>query len=157
MYKRKFIDNFSSSSKILGIGVEVPTQWAAGSTQPVDFGDGIQRPLIIATPDLAGFQDGFTTPGLVLTLIEGSTDTATALQLFAPEGGCGGTESVPYEDGKFTGTYDLYTQCGPGGAAVLVLAATAPGIDGLIVFGVQMVTQADVDIVDRLLASFDAV
>lgn len=139
------------------IGVSVPTEWAQRSTSPTDFGDGVSRPLILATPDLAAFQSGFSSPGLALTLLEGATDIEAAMAILDPGAQCTPAGTFDYEDTKFAGKYSLYAECGPGGASALVLAATADGVDGIVLFGVQMVTQADLAILDRLLQSFDAV
>jgi serine protease Do len=139
------------------IGVSVPTEWAQRSTSPTDFGDGVSRPLILATPDLAAFQSGFSSPGLALTLLEGATDIEAAIALLDPGAQCTRAGTFDYEDTKFTGRYSLYAECGPEQASALVLAATADGIDGIVLFGVQMVSQADLAILDRLLQSFDAV
>jgi serine protease Do len=62
-----------------------------------------------------------------------------------------------YADQAYTGFYDLYTDCGGVGTSMISLAAGPQGREFLILVEVQVITEADLDALDRILASFEVV
>lgn len=138
------------------LAIDVPVQWADVSTEPQIL-DGLELPFIVASPDIELLLGTYRAPGLILTLIRGTNDIEAALSEFAPPPGeCTDAGADLYEDAKFTGIYRVFVDCGGTGAALVVLAATGPAQDAVVLFAAQLITQADIDVLDRLFASFDA-
>ncbi len=68
------------------------------------------------------------------------------------DGDYAGRES--YEDPAYTGVFDLYNGCAGTEARSLVLAAVPPSRAYLIVVEAEVVTDADLEALDRILSSF---
>ncbi|MBA2624987.1 MAG: trypsin-like peptidase domain-containing protein, partial [Acidimicrobiia bacterium] len=143
------------------ISVEVPTAWSGRSGAPLEPEEGGSYPRVIATPDLAGFNANFSTSGTVVLSLPGAENPATDATLTGLLDGIGATAACPeatgredYSDALYTGRYELLTGCDGGDAAFAgVVAAPADGSFTAFV-GVQLVTAADFDALDRILASF---
>lgn len=142
------------------IEVEVPAAWAdvdgAGYTN--DDGTWVS---VIASPDMAGFEEGWNTPGV---WIAASTDAAArvspdVLLQRADEflgQNCTPDEAAAFEDGVHTGSYAVYEECGGVGAAYIFLAATANDASYTITVAVQANSEADLAAIDRVIGSFVA-
>lgn len=142
------------------IQVEVPAAWnqldGAGYTND----DGTWS-SVIATPDMAGFSDGWGTPGVWVAASPDASSKVTPDVLLqrADEflaANCTPEESAPFDDGVHTGTYQVYEQCGGVGAAYVFLAATANDGSYTITVAVQANSEADLAAIDRVIGSFIA-
>lgn len=142
------------------IQVEVPAAWnqldGAGYTND----DGTWS-SVIASPDMAGFADGWETPGVWVAASQDASTKVTPNELLrrADEflaANCAPQESSPFDDGVHTGTYQVYEQCGGVGAAYVFLAATANDGSYTITVAVQANTEADLSAIDRVIGSFIA-
>lgn len=142
------------------IQVEVPAAWnqidGAGYTND----DGTWA-SVIASPDMAGFEDGWNTPGVWVAASPDASSKVTpdvllqrADEFLAQN--CTPEETASFEDGAHTGTYAVYQQCGGVGAAYLFLAATANDGSYTITVAVQANTEADLAAIDRVIGSFIA-
>ena len=60
----------------------------------------------------------------------------------------------PYEDPAYSGSYDLFYECGDTLATYVIVAARPPEGEYLIVVQVQANEDRDFDALDRILASF---
>lgn len=54
----------------------------------------------------------------------------------------------------YVGQFDVYTGCGPSGSLLYAVAATAPGSDFVVIVAVNVLTEADLEALDRVLNSF---
>ncbi len=139
------------------LAVEIPTAWSDvdGSVWEVD-GEEL-GPSLTAAPNIADYEDTWGTPGLFFSasssLIEELNETET-LDEFDFSDECIYDERVDYSDELYTGYYDVWTDCGDEGALYIVLAATPESRDYLILLGIQVLTQADLEAVDHIFDSF---
>ncbi len=142
------------------IQVEVPAAWnqldGAGYTND----DGTWA-SVIASPDMAGFEDGWNTPGVWVAASPDASAKVTpdvllqrADEFLAQN--CTPEPPAAFDDGVHTGTYTVYEQCGGVGAAYLFLAATAKDGSYTITVAVQANTEADLAAIDRVIGSFIA-
>ncbi|MFC3686720.1 S1C family serine protease [Aquipuribacter hungaricus] len=137
------------------ISLEVPVEWAQVDGAPLEDGS----PALVATPDLDAFSSGFTTSGVVIASVEGSSDPGQALQDMLT--GMGATDACPtsegpqpYDDGLYTGTYELREGCEGTDAAFAGIVAVPEGGDFMVFVGIQVVGQADLEALDRIIQSF---
>jgi serine protease Do len=59
-----------------------------------------------------------------------------------------------YDDGVYSGFYDLYLECGDVGSVIVELAAMPEDGSFIIFVQIQAVTDADLDALDRILDTF---
>jgi serine protease Do len=147
------------------IQIEVPEAWAEVDGSPwVDGGDVIGA-SIWAAPDLQGFVDTWDVPGVIFNVSDDLARLGGYVQLLdiyreTYLQNCELDARYEYEDSAFRGKYDVFEKCGgSGGPSQLVLAAVpkANSTDYLILVAVTVTSDADLDALDRILASFDVV
>jgi serine protease Do len=147
------------------IVVEVPSGWTdIDGSAWIDEGDVIGA-SIWAAPDLDGFIDTWGTPGVIFNVSDDLARLGGYVQLLdiyreSYIGSCELDGRYDYDDGYYRGKYDYFVKCGgSGGADFLVLTAVPidTSVKLLILVEVQILTNADVDAADRILATFDVV
>ena len=141
--------------------IDVPVQWSQVTTAPQSF-DDLSVPRVTAAVDLPAYLDSFSEPGLTfLRLPERAPDPDAALSAFSdsfglPEG-CpleGGRED--YDDGLYTGRFELRGACdGQAAFSLLVLAQPEQGDFSLLLL-VQLTSEGEIDALPRILESFRA-
>jgi len=147
------------------IQVEIPTEWAEVDGSPWVDGGEVIGASIYAAPSLDGFVNSWGTPGLIFNV---SDDLAKLggyqqlLDLIRPNftGACKLDNRYDYQDALYRGKYDFFVNCGgPGGASYMVLTAVPIDrpTDYLILVEVQIVTQADFDVAQHILDTFQVV
>jgi serine protease Do len=143
------------------IEVEVPTEWSGVDGSAYTLEDGSERPRVIATPDLQGFRDNFSTSGVFVVSLPGdlSSDSASLLTQLLDEVGASGacpeaTGQEEYDDGLYTGTYELLNGCDGGSASFAGIVASPEGGEFTVFVGVQLVVEADFEALDRIIQSF---
>lgn len=139
------------------ITVSVPTAWTARDTAPIVADDGSQQAYIAASTDLAGFIDGFTAPGLVFAKLPATADLDAALAQYGFAGGCTDGGVTDYADPVFTGKYQVWQDCGGTANDVVTLVAAPADGSYLAVIQAQIVTDADLDALQRAFDTFNAV
>ncbi|MCJ7569918.1 MAG: S1C family serine protease [Anaerolineales bacterium] len=144
--------------------LEIPTDW-----YEVDGSEWLEDGEIIgasiwASPDLESFIDTWDTPGVIFDVtsrvdIYGSyLDFLDLLTEGLPDS-CVFESRTDYEDNLYRGAYDLYESCGGRDTSYLVLTAVPIDDPGafLIDVEVQIVTDADLEALDSIIASFNVV
>ncbi len=140
------------------ISVTVPTAWADVDGSSTDLGDGAASPSVVASPNIAEYHNSWTTPGLDFLASPTLTQFSTSemLDMVAPPD-CTSQGRDAYDDGFFVGEFELFTDCGGTATQYIVVASTsADGAYGVLV-AVQVVTDADLEALDNVLASFNIV
>lgn len=135
--------------------VEVPTAWAEtnGSAWTSD-GEEIGV-AVSAAPDLEGFNTTWSTPGVFFgASAQLNTTTTELLDGFSYSESCDYDGRYDYEDPLYTGLYDVWANCGPDGTLYLILAAEPEDASFVILVAVQIVTEMDLDALDRILNTF---
>ncbi|MCB8978884.1 MAG: serine protease [Ardenticatenaceae bacterium] len=137
--------------------MQVPAEWrdVDGSAWLLD-GNQIGLSLT-AAPDIDGLNSGWITPGVFF----GATDqfdltVDELLDGFDYSGDCTYEGRSVYDDEVYSGKYDFWYGCGSGqeGAMILTLAVQPSDGSYLALVLIQMLTQADLDAADQILATF---
>ena len=140
--------------------LEVPSEWSEvdGSAWLIE-GQAIGL-SVSASSDLDGFNSGFATPGVFFgasaALLQ-EYDVYSLLDDTGFEGDCtyGGRED--YDDGIYVGAYDLYTDCGPAGSSIVSTVAMPEDGAFLVWVITQIVSDADIDALSRIIDTFQVV
>ena len=140
------------------VSVEVPADWADVDGSSYTDEQGVEWARIAASSDLAAYRSSWATPGLEVTASAEALSTASIDDILAanetvPSASCTEEGRDAYDDGYYTGTYSLWTDCGDAGAGYLVVAATDSAMTHAIVIQVQANSDEDIAAVDRALGS----
>ena len=143
-----------------GLQVEVPVEWSEVDGSSWMLEGGVIGLSVSASSDLDGFVNTFATPGVFFgasaALLQ-EYDVYSLLDDTSFEGDCSYDGRYEYDDGIYAGAYDLYTDCGPAGSSIVSTVAM-PEDGAFIVWVVtQMVSEADVDALSRIIDSFQVV
>jgi len=147
------------------IVVEVPASWADIDGRPWSDEGEIIGASVWAAPDLGGFIDTWETPGVIFNVSDDLAKLGGYVQVldivsadFREQ--CELDGRYDYDDGYYRGRYDYFTKCGGSGGADFLILSAVPvdsSVQLLILVEVQILTSADVDAADRILATFDVV
>lgn len=147
------------------ITVEVPNSWTGVDGRAWVDGDEVIGASIYAAPDLDGFLNTWGTPGVIFNVSDDLARLGGYIQLLDIisadyRGACELDGRYDYDDGYYRGKFDYFVKCGgSGGADYMVLTAVPidnPG-SSLILVEIQILSNADLDAADRILATFDII
>jgi serine protease Do len=139
------------------LSIEIPTDWSDIDGSPWTTNDGEVVGLAVqAAPNLASYNNSWTTPGVFF----GASDefnvftTEELLDFFDFSDSCLFSGRSNYQDPVYAGVYDVWADCG--GTETLIVIVSVEPSDGSYraVVLVQVVTDADLDALDRILDSF---
>lgn len=144
------------------ISVEVPAGWS--EIDGSGFTDDSGRPFVgvLASPDIASFQESWDTPGVAIYASSEAVSPDAPQQLIdamttsMAADGCVQQSADAYEDGMHEGLFSYWTDCG--GTQTAAIAVAANSVDGkyVILVTMQVITEADLVAVDRVLGTFSA-
>jgi len=140
--------------------MQIPTTWVDVSGLPWVMDDEEIGISIAAAPDLAGFYGTWDTPGVffgVSQALFATTNAGDILDTNDFSADCTFDDRYTYEDAVYTGAYNVWLNCGGTETAFVELEAYKEGADFLVNVQIQVVTDADLDALDTILATFDAV
>jgi serine protease Do len=157
-----YSDYTSASDDSGALTVQIPVEWSEVDGSPLEIDGQIVGATISAAASLDDMYNTWSEPGLFFaassTLIE-QFDEASLLDLekedYSQE--CTYEGRSEYSDQAYAGFYDHFTNCGGVGTTLITLAATPEGRQFLILVEVQVVSEADIDALDRILNSFEVV
>lgn len=139
------------------IAVELPTAWSDRSGVGWVWAGEEVGVSVAAAPSLQGFYDTWTTPGMFF----GASDVLAGRTSYVGEildalsfSDCTYEGRESYEDAYYTGVYDLYSGCGGTDTAFIAVEAYTTDMGTVLLVQVQVVSEADLDALDRILASF---
>jgi serine protease Do len=139
------------------LSVEIPTDWSDidGSPWTTNEGDVVGL-SVTAAPNINSFDNGWDTPGVFFGASEefNTLTTGELLDFFDFSGECEFFGREPYQDPVYVGFYDVWGGCG--GTDSLMVAVSVEPDDGSYraVVLVVVVTDADLDALDRIFDSF---
>ncbi|MEA3511873.1 MAG: S1C family serine protease [Actinomycetota bacterium] len=140
--------------------MQIPTTWLEIDGSGWNVNDEIVGPRIVAAPNLAAFYDTWTTPGVFfgasVDLLD-ELEPSDLLDLSDFSDSCVYDDTYDYEDAVYTGAYDLWLNCGGTDTAFVVLEAYPEAADFVVYVQIQIVTDADLEALDVILATFDVV
>lgn len=135
--------------------LDVPVSWSEvdGSAWELE-GETIGL-SVVAAPSVDDFNNTWGTPGVFF----GATDQFTVtvdelLDIFDLSSDCTYSERTAYDDGAYTGNYDVWLNCGGTDTLLVVLAATPADASYHTLVMVQVVSDADLAALDQILATF---
>ncbi len=138
------------------IVVDVPNEWFDIDLEPSIDEFGGEIPYIAAAIDLDGFFNTYDTPGMVFAKLDPVADLFDALYEFAPTPGeCTDLGVTDYSDSVFTGYYQVWDACSGTTTALVVVAAEPADQSFLAVMIIQILTDADLEALDQILATFN--
>lgn len=140
------------------VEIAVPTAWEDVDTSKAER-DGVEIPGVWASTDLDTLNNGYSVAGLQVDLRTASSEDKLFELLNSDNATadvCSGPETFDYDDGLYTGTAELWTDCTEDGAALLELVALRDG-NQYVTLEIQMLTDADVDAAIAALEGFTAV
>jgi serine protease Do len=140
--------------------MQVPTTWTDIDGRNWAMDDEIIGSGIAAAPSLSAYYDTWTTPGAFFgasadLLDELEPSDLLNLSDFSDE--CTYGDTYDYENSVYAGAYDLWLDCGGTDTAFVVLEAYPAEEDFVVYVQIQIVTDADVEALDVILATFDVV
>jgi hypothetical protein len=139
--------------------MEVPREWSRdvdGTTLYDDDGEFLAW-AIQASSNLGDFWSGHSTPGVAFIAsggLAGDYDAGSLLDELAEDYDCDYDGRYEYDDGVYTGLYDLYFDCGDVDGVLVQLVAAPSDRAYLAYLLVQAVSDADLEAMDRVLSSF---
>jgi serine protease Do len=141
------------------LSLEVPSAWSDVNGGPWEVDGQAIGQQISAAPDLNGYSTTWTTPGVVFAVSADIAATYTEEELldgidFSSDCTYGGREA--YSDNLYSGFYDTWSACGGTDTLFLVIAAEPASGSQTLLVQVQIVTDADLEALDYILASFVA-
>jgi len=137
-----------------------PTAWADTDGRAWEFEGTIVGYGIRAAPNLDGFYNSWDAPGVFFAASEvllDETDPGDLLDMWDFSGVCDYDGNFAYQDAIYTGSYDLWLNCGGTNTAYVVLEAYPPEEEFVVLIQVQIVNDADLDAFDTILTTFDLV
>jgi serine protease Do len=142
--------------------VAVPVEWSEVDGSPLESDGEVMGATIAAAASLDGLFDTWSQPGVFIaasSILTEQYDQGSLLDLdkdsYSQE--CTYQGRSDYQDSVYTGLYDHFAECGASGATFINLAAAPEGNPFLILVQVQLVSDADVEALDKVLNSFEVV
>jgi serine protease Do len=141
------------------IAVEIPTAWGdtASGTWTTNGEDVPESVAMNASTDIEQYNNTWDVPGMFLGASRHLAQELTPAELldqndFAQDCTYGGREE--YGDALYKGLFDTWTDCGGGDSALIVVAFQPEDGSFLGMVQVQVVSEADLEALDRILDSF---
>jgi len=137
--------------------VDIPAAWSDVDGSPwVNSSTGeLIGAAVRAAPDLNGFDD-WTAPGVDFraTVELGDLSVEDALDVLDYSDICQYGNRNAFSDSRYTGAYDLWSNCSSQDSLYVVLAVKPASDDVLILIQVHIMSDADLEALDNILASF---
>jgi len=162
----EYSDYVQVSDDFGAIVMEIPASWidVNGTPWSDDAGETLGA-SISAAPDLDSFFGTWDTPGVFFAASDDLAQWGGYIQLldfYRPDFAavCELDGRYDYDDGYYRGKYDYFVKCGGSGGADFLILTAVPidtSVKLLILVEVQILSVADVDALDRILATFDVV
>jgi serine protease Do len=138
--------------------MQIPTTWTDINGSGWNIDDEFVGNAIIAAPNLNGFYSTWDTPGVFFGASEVLLDRMDPGDLLNPtafSNECTFDDQYDYEDAVYTGAYNLWLNCGGTDTAFVELEAYPADESFVVLVQIQIVTDADLDALDTILATFD--
>lgn len=131
--------------------IEVPAEWSDVDGTPIDRG-----PNVSAATDLRSFFDEWTEPGVSFTATRDLVPVATRLDQLTV-GSCTSQGREDYDDGAYQGTFEFFSDCAGTDTGYVTIVARPPSGAYQVEVIAQLVSSADLDALEHIIASFQVV
>jgi serine protease Do len=148
-----YTDFVSVSDDLFLITTDVPVEWSDVDGAPSDG-----NPSLYAAPDIGGFLGSFDTPGVIIEVLAGRTSADVDFTLDELDLGeqCTYQGREPYQDSLYTGSLDLWTDCGGTAYTVFTVAVSPEDGASLARLLIGAAAPRDLDAADRIFNTFVA-
>jgi len=143
------------------LSLNVPVEWAEVDGSAITLDDATTTPSVTAATSLAGFNQNFSTSGVVMAVLPGVDANDPNGTLDALLEGIGALEACPeslgrndYDDGLYFGSWEQLNGCDGTGASFVGIVASPEGKEFTVFVGVQLVIEADYEALDQIISSF---
>ncbi len=137
------------------ITVTVPAEWSDVLGAQWDLDGTLVGPAVSAAPSLDEFFNTWGTPGVFIAASDQLPFSRSELldrEDFSAS--CEFVDRLDYDDGLYTGEFDVWDDCGAEGSTFLVVAAEPPGGVLTILVQIVIVDDRDLDAADRIIDTF---
>ena len=144
---------FTDQSETLQL--EAPTKWFDVDGSASNLGPSLQ-----VAPNVDSYRDSYLTPGVTFLASDslGASDPSVILDRFTSFGsGCESRGRFPYDDGVYTGQYEVFVDCGESGGRNVNIGAFPPDNSFAVFVNVQLVDGCDEEALDRIVNAFTVV
>jgi serine protease Do len=153
-----YVDYQSIVDDTGSIIIEVPAEWSDIDPAPATDDAGATIPYILASTDRQAWTDTFDVPGVLFAKLGPTSDIPSTLLEYGDfSGTCTDLGLVDYSDPVFTGQYQVWDACGGTPTAIVVLAAVPADGSYTALMLVQIVSDADLDALDRIFQTFNVI
>jgi serine protease Do len=138
--------------------MQIPTAWAEVDGSGWNVEGAIVGNALTAAPSIDGFSTTWGTPGVFFGASEVLLDEISPgdlLDVYDFSDSCTYDGRSDYEDAHFTGSYDLWGSCEGTDTALVALEAYPSDGEYVVLVQVQIVSEADLEALDVILATFD--
>jgi hypothetical protein len=143
------------------IQVEIPLEWSDTNGGAWVRDDQEIGAAVSASSNLDDFWNTFSTPGIFFgasDMLAESFDEAGFLDSLTDfSSDCIYEGRFDYEDPIYTGLFDRYSDCGDVGSAIINIVAVPESREFIIWVQTQIVSEADLEALDRIINSFEVV
>jgi hypothetical protein len=109
----------------------------------------------MASPSIADFEQTYLTPGMFFVAVPPVPSLDELLAQFAPdEGVCTDAGIQDYSDDLYTGLFQEFTDCGGTGTVLVTVVAVPPENSFTAVVVMQLVSDADLEVLDEVARTF---
>lgn len=140
------------------MSIEVPAAWTDSDTSSLwSYDDEAVGVSISAAEDFPAWQSGWITPGVFFGASGDLSNRETVTSILDSQDfsfACSYDARNDYSDALYNGAYDVWTDCDGTDTLFVVLAAETPGSDVLMMLQIVVVTDADLEALDKILSSF---
>ena len=122
------------------VAMEVPAERSDVDGASQDFSGVTADATVTAATDVAAWREGYEEPGAAMSAFRELASQYTPEELLDANdfsAGCQDTTREPYDDGNFAGYVDAYTGCGESGNELVMVAATPPSGEYMLVLLIQ--------------------
>ncbi|MFN2187826.1 MAG: S1C family serine protease [Candidatus Promineifilaceae bacterium] len=138
--------------------MDVPVEWSdVDGRYLVDDNDDYLASAIEASSNLDDFWGTYSTPGVAFyasDVLAQDYDVAGLLDYLAEDYDCDYDGRYEYDDGVYSGLYDLYVNCGNSGSVIIELSAEPAHQGYLVYLVIQAISDADIEAMQRVLDTF---
>jgi serine protease Do len=142
------------------IELEVPVSWAEVDGAPIEI-QGEHYPGLVAAPDLDGFFETYSVPGVQIIGFDdtGAAQQDTLLDSVVGPGtaigdACTSEGREPYEDAIYRGRMEILNDCAGTASSIAAIAAGPEDGTFTVLVIVQLVSEADFEALDQVIATF---
>lgn len=138
--------------------MQIPTAWSDVSGAAWEEEGTVVGNAVRAAPSLDSFYGSWSTPGVFFgasAVLAQELEPGDLLDSTDFSGECFYDGTYDYEDAVYAGAYDVWVDCGGVGTTFVVLEAYPASLEFVALIQIQIVSDADLEALDTILATFD--